>query len=98
MEVKGEVVHVHQVRIGPSWMDPIVLFLREDILPEDKSEANKVRRKAPHFWVFEDQKLYKRSFFGLYLLCIHPEVSELLFEKLHERICESHTGGRFLSH
>ena len=48
-EVKGEVVHVHQVRVGPNWMDPIVLFLREDILPEDKSEADKVRRKAPRF-------------------------------------------------
>ena len=27
-EEKGEVVRVHQVRVGPSWMDPIVLFLR----------------------------------------------------------------------
>ena len=42
MEVKGEVVHVHQVKVGPSWMDPIVLFLKEDILSEDKSEADKV--------------------------------------------------------
>ena len=48
-EVKGKEVHVHQVRVGPSWMDPIVLFLRKDILPKDKSEANKVRRKAPCF-------------------------------------------------
>ena len=38
-EVKGKVVPVHQVRVGPSWMDPIVLFLRDDILPKDKSEA-----------------------------------------------------------
>ena len=48
-EVKGEVIHVHQVRVGPSWMDPTVLFLREDILLEDKSEADKVRIKAPCF-------------------------------------------------
>ena len=48
-EVKGKVVHVHQVRVGPSWMDPILLYLREDILPEDKLEAKKVRRKAPRF-------------------------------------------------
>ena len=48
-EVKGKVVHVHQVRVGPSWMDPILLYLREDILPEDKLEAEKVRRKAPRF-------------------------------------------------
>ncbi|XP_065637328.1 uncharacterized protein LOC136070809 [Quercus suber] len=40
-EVKREVVHVHQVRVRPSWMDSIVLFLKEDILPEGKSEADK---------------------------------------------------------
>ena len=48
-EVKGKVVHIHQVRVGPSWMNPIILFLREDILSKDKSEVNKVRRKPPHF-------------------------------------------------
>ena len=79
-------------------MDPIVLFLREDILPEDKSEADKVQRNAPRFWLSDDQKLYKRSFFRPYLLCIHLEVSELLLEELHEGIYGSHTGGRYLSH
>ena len=79
-------------------MDSIVLFLREDILPADKSEANKVRRKAPRFWLSKDQKLYKRSFSGPYLLCIHPEALELLLEELIEGIYESHTGGRSLSH
>ena len=97
-EVKGKVVCVHHVRVGPSWMDPIVLFLREDVLLEDKSEADKLRRKAPRFQLFEDQKLYKRSFSKPYLLYIHLEASELLLEELHERICRSHTGGRSLSH
>ena len=32
-EVKGLAVHVHQIRVGLSWMDSIVLYLREDILP-----------------------------------------------------------------
>ena len=75
-------------------MDSIVLFLKEDILPEGKSEAYKVRRKAPRFWLSNDQKLYKCS----YLLCIHPEAVELLLEELHKGICRSHTGGRSLSH
>ena len=79
-------------------MDPIVLFLREDILPEDKLEADKIRRMAPHFWLSEDQKLYKHSFFGPYLLYIHPKASELILEELHEGIRGSHTGGIFLSH
>ena len=79
-------------------MNPIVLFLREDFLPEDKKEVDKVRRKEPHFWLSEDQKLYKHSFTKPYLLYIHPEVSELLFEELHERICGNHTKGRSLSY
>ena len=98
IEGKGEMVHVHQIRVGPSWMDPIVLFLNEDILPKDKSKTNKVRRKAPRFWLSDDQKLYKHSFSRLYLLCIHPEASELLLEELHEGICKSHAGDRSLSH
>ena len=97
-EIREKIIHVHQVRVGPSWMDSIVLFLREDILLEDKSEADKVWRKTPRFWLSEDQKLYKRSFFGLYLLCIHLEVLELLLEELHEGICGSHIRGRSLSH
>ena len=74
-------------------MDPIVSFLKEDILPKEKLEADKMWRKAPRFWLSEDQKLYKCSFSGPYLLCIHPEVVELLLEELHEEICGSHTRG-----
>ena len=36
-EMKREVVRIHQIRVGPSWMDSIVLFLKEDILLEEKS-------------------------------------------------------------
>ena len=79
-------------------MDSIMLFLKEDILPKSKFEADKVRKKAPRSWLSEDQKLYKRSFSEPYLLSIHPEASELLLEELHEEICGSHTGGRSLSH
>ena len=41
-EGKREMVHVHQIRVGPNWMDHIVLFLKEDILSKDKSKADKV--------------------------------------------------------
>ena len=53
-EMKRKMVHVHQIRVGPSWMDSIVLFLKEDILPKGKAEVDKVRRKAPRFWLPED--------------------------------------------
>ena len=59
-------------------MDPILKFLESDTLPEEKIEAKKIRRKALRFWLSEDKKLYKRSFSGPYLLCIHLEMSESL--------------------
>ena len=96
--VKEDMIQIHQVRVGPSWMDPIMSFLKDDTLPKEKLEAKKIKRKAPRFWLSEDHKLYKHFYSGPYLLCIHPEASELLLEELHERICGSHTGGRSLSH
>ena len=97
-EVAKDTVRVHEVKVGLSWMDPIVKFLKDDILLEEKSEAEKIRRNTTRFWLSKDHKLYKRSYFGSYLLCIHPEASELLFEELHEGICGNHTGRRSLSH
>ena len=46
IELKGNVVHVHQIRVGPNWIDFIILYLKEDVLPENKLETDKVRRKA----------------------------------------------------
>ncbi|XP_075670457.1 uncharacterized protein LOC142640272 [Castanea sativa] len=89
-------INIHQVKLGPSWIDPIMSFLKSDILPENRSEADKVHRKASRFGLSENQKLYKRSFSRSYLLCVHPEVTESLLEELHKGICGSHTGGRNL--
>ena len=79
-------------------MDSIIQFLKEDILPEEKVEADKVRRKATSYWLSEDHRLHKRSFLGPYLLCVHPDQTESLLEDMHEGICGSHTGGRSLAH
>ena len=79
-------------------MDSIIQFLKEDILPEEKIEADKIRRKATSYWLSEDHKLYKRFFSGPYLLCVHLEQTESLLEEMHEGICGSHTGGRSLAH
>ena len=46
---KTEMAHVHHVRVGPSWMDPLVMFLKEDILPDEKIEVDKTRRNVPRF-------------------------------------------------
>ena len=45
---------INHVQVGPSWMDLTIQFLSKDVVPEDKSEAEKTRRKAPRFWLSED--------------------------------------------
>ena len=56
-----------------------------------------MRKSAPCYWLSKEQKLYKHSYSGRYLLCVHPEAVEPLLEELHESICGSHTGGRSLA-
>uniref|UniRef100_A0A2N9GJI0 RNA-directed DNA polymerase n=1 Tax=Fagus sylvatica TaxID=28930 RepID=A0A2N9GJI0_FAGSY len=43
---KGGQAGVCQVEMGPSWMDPILGYLSNDILPADQKEAAKIRKTA----------------------------------------------------
>ncbi|XP_057505747.1 uncharacterized protein LOC130789037 [Actinidia eriantha] len=84
--------------LGPSWMDPIVKYLRTDELPDDKKEAHRIRIKAARFWISPSGDLYKRSYQGPYLLCVHPSLIEDVLDEIHEGICGLHSGGRSLAH
>ena len=37
-----ETAQILQIRTGLSWMDSIIRFLKEDVLPEERIEADKV--------------------------------------------------------
>jgi hypothetical protein len=79
-------------------MDPILSYLKDNQLLENKKEANVIKRKAPKYWVSKEGSLYRQSFTRPYLLCVHSEmVKNFLFE-IHERICGNHTGGRSLAY
>ncbi|XP_023872625.1 uncharacterized protein LOC111985209 [Quercus suber] len=84
--------------LGPSWMDPIINFLAEDRLPGDEKESSKVRRMAPRYCLFEDRTLYRRSYRGPYLLCLHLEKVGKLLAELHDGVCSGHVRGRSLVH
>ena len=56
--VHQDMPQIHPIKLGSSWMDSISLFLERDILPEEKSKAEKVKIKTPWFWLSEDRKLY----------------------------------------
>ena len=53
-ETSREIAQIHQIRAEPSWMDSIMQFLKEDTLPEERVEADKVRRKATRYWLSQN--------------------------------------------
>ena len=83
---------------GPCWMNPIIDFLAEDRTLDNEKETNKIRRVAVRYWLSKDRKLYRKSFGGPYLLCLHPEKVGQLLAELYEGVCGSHVGGQSLAH
>ncbi|XP_071919058.1 uncharacterized protein [Coffea arabica] len=55
-----------------TWMGPLILFLGEGELLEDRTKAKKLQRKAPRY-ALRDNVLYKRSYLGPRLQCITAE-------------------------
>ncbi|GKV15478.1 hypothetical protein SLEP1_g26265 [Rubroshorea leprosula] len=81
----------------PSWTDSIVSFLRDGIVPEDRQEAMKLRKKASRYALVEGV-LYKRSFSLPLLRCLNPYEAEYALREVHEGVCGSHVGARTLAH
>ena len=52
---------IQQVEGEEDWMAPIVIYLKDDRLSEDKDEARRLRIKATKY-VLTDEVLYKRGF------------------------------------
>ncbi|GKV32500.1 hypothetical protein SLEP1_g41100 [Rubroshorea leprosula] len=69
----------------PSWTDSIISFLQDGILPEDKKEAMRLRKKASRYTLVEGV-LYKRSFSLPLLRCLNPYEAEYALREVHEGI------------
>lgn len=81
-----------------SWLDPYVDFLSDGSLPTNAKEAKKVWRMSGRFWLSKDKKLYRHSFGGPYLLCLHPSKTTKFLAELYEGIYGGHSGTRSLVH
>ena len=52
---------VQQIEGEDNWMTPIIIYLKDGRLPENKDKARKLRIKATKY-VLMDEVLYKRDF------------------------------------
>ena len=76
----------------PSWMDPIIAYLKNNELPKEKIEACILRLKAARYILY-DEKLYKTSYSIPLLKSVLPTEVKNIMLKIHEGICGNHTWG-----
>uniref|UniRef100_A0A5B7BB47 Reverse transcriptase domain-containing protein n=1 Tax=Davidia involucrata TaxID=16924 RepID=A0A5B7BB47_DAVIN len=80
-----------------TWMDPIICYLKDGTLPEEKVQARKIKLKSARYVIISDQ-LYRRSYSQPLLRCLTPEEASYVLREIHEGICGNHLGGRTLAH
>ncbi|KAL5563203.1 hypothetical protein UlMin_032950 [Ulmus minor] len=81
----------------PTWMDPIVAYLRDGTLPQDKFEARRLRYRSARYFLDKD-KLRKRSFSSPSLTCLNEDQAKYVLQEVHEGVCGNHSSGRALAH
>ncbi|XP_064966932.1 uncharacterized protein LOC135613841 [Musa acuminata AAA Group] len=75
-----------------TWVQEILRFKRDGILPPDEATARRLHRTQA--WYSEmGGRLYKRSFSHPLLRCLEPEEARSVLAEVHEGICEEHIGG-----
>ena len=78
-------------------MTPVIHYLKDGVLPEDKEKARLLRLKATRYTLYDDQ-LYKRGFSTPLLKCVDLEQGNHILQEIHEGICGNHAGGQSLAY
>jgi len=88
---------IQQVEGVENWMTPIVIYLKDGRLPEDKDEARRLRIKVAKY-VLINEILYKLGFSQPYLRCLAMDESNYVLREVHEGACGNHSGLKALVH
>jgi len=89
--------NMQEIGSKSNWTTPLVSYLRNGMLPNEKDAARKLKVQASRFVLIKDV-LYKRGFSRPYLRCLGPEQAEYVIREVHEGICGNHSGARSLVH
>ncbi|GKC69815.1 reverse transcriptase domain-containing protein, partial [Tanacetum coccineum] len=76
-------------------MTPIMEYLKDETLLDDRKEASKLRIKARHYELLEGF-LYRRSFLKPWLRCVGPLQADYVIREIHEGSCSMHVGPRYV--
>jgi len=73
-----------------NWTAPLVSYLKNEVLPDEKEAARKLKVQAARFVLIRDV-LYKRGFSRPYLRCLGTEKVDYVMREVHEGICGNHS-------
>ena len=90
-------VEVHVIPLGVDWMTPIISYLRDGSLPEDRNTSRRLKVQSSRFVMMEDV-LYKKGFSRPYLRCLTLGEANYAMRKVHEGVCGNHSRARLLVH
>ncbi|XP_075483818.1 uncharacterized protein LOC142523976 [Primulina tabacum] len=79
-----------------SWMTPLIAYITNHELSEDKARAQKIKRQA-HRFVLLNKILYRRSFQGPLLKCLNEKEVDYVLREIHEGCCAEHLEGMSLT-
>jgi len=69
LSVQQLIGEILRLDISSGWRDPIIAYLKDEILPDDKVEARKLQHLASRYTLLRDT-LYKKSYSNLHPTCI----------------------------
>nr|KYP31334.1 Gypsy retrotransposon integrase-like protein 1 [Cajanus cajan] len=78
---------------SPDWRTDIKAFLTSAIIPDDTTEAKRLRTQASRYVIIAGQ-LYKRGFSTPLLKCLDPAEADYVMREVHEGVCGMHSGAR----
>jgi len=73
-------------------MDPVRAYLVDATLPADSKEADRVKKKA-NWFILYDRVLYKHSYTCPLLRYVTPEMGQKVLEEIHEGVSSAHIRG-----
>ena len=100
MSVQRPIGEVLSVDTSPGWKEPIIAYLKDGTLTDDRAEAQKLLHFATRYTLLRDV-LYSKSYSKLpadsYLRCLGPDEAQRVMQEIYGGDCVNHLGGRFCS-
>ncbi|XP_058181265.1 uncharacterized protein LOC131299702 [Rhododendron vialii] len=90
-------VQVQAIDYNSSWAGPIVEYITNGTLPDDKDKARQLKIKAAKYLMMGDM-LYRRSFSLPYLRCLTTAESIRAMEEVNQGVYGDHQGSRMLAY